>query len=88
MDFSVIDRAGLSQKQFASLIGVSRITVNTWVMGHFSPGRKVAGRVRTALDLLRQAVKAKQLPVDKDLPQKLLQEQLDGIARALRAVKG
>lgn len=33
LDFSVIERAGLTQSEFAKLVNVTRVTVNHWVNG-------------------------------------------------------
>jgi DNA-binding XRE family transcriptional regulator len=33
MDFSAIERAGLTQVEFAKLVNVTRVTVNHWVNG-------------------------------------------------------
>ena len=62
MDFSIIDRGGVTQGQFAKLVGVSRITVNTWVKGHFQPRPVVRHRVSTALRLIAKAIEAGSLP--------------------------
>lgn len=63
MDFAVIEQAGISQGQFASLVGVSRITVNTWVRGRFSPRPDIARRAGKVLDLVLSAVQSGRLPV-------------------------
>jgi DNA-binding XRE family transcriptional regulator len=63
MDFTVLKRAGVSQGQFAALVGVSRITANTWVRGHFKPRAPLAPRVRALLRLLHEAVEVGVLPV-------------------------
>lgn len=83
MDFGVIDKAGLTQAQFATLVDVSRVTVNTWVKGHYRPGNAVRGRVSRALDLLKQAVADGKLPINAAIQAELLQKQLDRIATKL-----
>jgi DNA-binding XRE family transcriptional regulator len=83
MDFGVIDQAGLTQSQFASLVDVSRITVNTWVNGHYQPGPKMRGRVRRALQLLAAAVEDGKLPINATIQEELLRKQLDRIATKL-----
>jgi len=63
MDFSIIERAGLTQLQFGKLVGVSRVTVNTWVKGRFKPRSDLRARVAKATRLLDAAIIAGQLPV-------------------------
>lgn len=79
MDFEVIELAGLTQQQFADLVGVSRVTVNTWARGHYKPGSLTRKRVKTALDLLKDAVEAGRLPVKDNVRDVLLQRQLSRI---------
>lgn len=83
MDFGVIDKAGLTQAQFASLVGVSRVTVNTWVMGRYRPGNAVRERVIRALGLIKQAFNEGKLPINATIQDELLQKQLDRIASKL-----
>ena len=66
MKFSVITKAGLSQQQFADIVGVSRITVNTWVSGRHKPAPHLRERVKAALAHLTEAIKAGHLPIDPD----------------------
>lgn len=61
--FDVIEQAGISQGQFAALVGVSRVTVNTWVRGKFSPRPDLKRRVAAILRLVGAAVQAGRLPV-------------------------
>ncbi len=63
MDFSVIDRSGLTQQQFADLAGVSRITVNTWVRGKFRPRGAPRERVIKIIRSLEDALELDLLPV-------------------------
>lgn len=63
MDFSIIDRAGVTQGQFASLVGVSRVTVNTWVNGRFHPRGHARDTVIRLVKLLHEAHEAGTLPV-------------------------
>lgn len=84
MNFDIVKRAGVTQAQFAGLVGVSRITVNTWLKGHFNPQARLRGRVRKALDLLAKAIDDGQLPVPKDHAKKELQNRLEVIEFALR----
>lgn len=66
MNFDIIPKAHLTQLQFADLVGVSRVTVNTWVKGKFSPRSNLRDRVLRALDLIAKAVDAGKLPVAVD----------------------
>lgn len=84
MDFSVISRAGLTQQQFGQLVGVNRITVNTWIGGRYSPNNRLRPRVLKALQLLADAVKAGTLPIDDSHRERAVQRQLDRLSRALR----
>lgn len=61
-DFSVVNRAGLTQQEFAQLIGVGRLTVHFWMKGKRKPSRYLAKKVRKALALLAKAVDENKLP--------------------------
>lgn len=63
MNYGILDLAGVSQGQFAEVLGVSRITVNTWVNGRNAPKPRLQRRVREFLMLLEQAVHNGTLPV-------------------------
>lgn len=62
MDFSVISRAGLTQSEFAAAVGVSRVTVNTWVRGKMKPHRYITKKVSEALAHLSACIEAGDLP--------------------------
>jgi len=64
MDFDSIKRAGLGQKEFADLIGVSRVSVNHWVKGKSKPGKHTVDKCRKQLQLVGAAHKLKFLPAD------------------------
>lgn len=66
MKFTILEKAGLSQREFADLVGVSRITVNTWVTGKHQPADHVRPRVLAAIKHLTAMVRDKQLPIDRD----------------------
>lgn len=63
MDFTIIDRAGVTQEEFAEIAGVSRITVNTWAKGHHAPSAASRLRVSPLLAALQAAITAGALPV-------------------------
>lgn len=79
MDFSIIKRAGLSQTQFGQLAGASRVTVNTWVRGGFSPRAGNRAHVEKVIRMLEQAVEAGTLPV----PAKSHRDQVDEVLQKL-----
>lgn len=62
-DYSPIAAAGLTQGEFAKLIGMSRITVNKWAMSETGPARiNDQQTVRRTLKMLAVAVKLGILP--------------------------
>lgn len=88
-DFSPIEAAGISQAQFGTLVGVSRVTVNTWVNGHFSPRDSgVRQRVLKALGLLRQAVDKGRLPVAENHRKQLIEQELSRVCSRLDKIGG
>lgn len=66
MDFSIIERAGLTQTQYAELVGVTRVTVNFWVRAKVRPRDIVRSRIALANAALEKAVEAGELPVPAD----------------------
>jgi|TARA_B110000908_G_scaffold69869_1_gene84252 transcriptional regulator with XRE-family HTH domain len=64
MDFAYIKHAGMGQKEFADLIGVSRVSVNNWIKGKSKPGRHTIEETRKQLELVTAAYKLKYLPAD------------------------
>lgn len=83
MDLTIISKAGLTQSQFAELVGVSRVTVNTWSQGRFRPQQRIRPRVIRALKLLEAAVENGTLPVKED-PDAPIKARLEEIASQLR----
>jgi transcriptional regulator with XRE-family HTH domain len=63
LDFSLIEKAGLSQGEFADLCNVSRITVNLWVNGRMKPHRYLHAGVKQALEEVQTAIDEKRLPI-------------------------
>lgn len=84
MDFSIIGRAGLTQQQFGELVGVNRITVNTWVGGRYNPNNRLRPIVIRALNLLSDAIKAGSLPIDDTHRQRAIERELSRLSRILR----
>jgi DNA-binding XRE family transcriptional regulator len=64
--FKPLLQSGMTHNEFASLIGVSRGSVNNWIKGHTAPTKKLQVRVRRCLVLVAVAVERGYLP--KDLP--------------------
>lgn len=62
LDFSLVAKAGLTQSEFAALVGANRISVNHWVNKRRTPHRHLAPRVKKALQLIARAVEAGRLP--------------------------
>lgn len=88
MDFTIIERAGITQAQFGELIGVSRITVNTWVNKKFQPRTGLRGRVATAVKALEDAVDVGLLPVPPSDHDARVKEALQEVAAAVKASEG
>lgn len=61
LDFSVIERAGLTQSEFAKLVSVTRVTVNHWVNGG-TPSNFLKKVVAGYLDDLQIAIDRELLP--------------------------
>lgn len=62
MDFSVIKKSGITQQEFAELVGVGRVTVNLWVRGKMNPNIEVQPTVLWHLEMLDRAIEAGDLP--------------------------
>jgi transcriptional regulator with XRE-family HTH domain len=62
MDFSMIGRSGLTQREFGELCGVSRVTVNLWIAGKMGPHRYIKDTVEHALDTVSAALDTGKLP--------------------------
>ena len=63
LDFTIVTRAGLTQKEFALLSGVSRVTANLWVRGKMSPHRFIRARTAKVISTLEDAVAQGALPL-------------------------
>lgn len=64
MDYSPIERAGLTQQEFAALINFSRPSTNLWINGRKRPGPKATRVISSALQALNKAVAEKHLPAE------------------------
>jgi DNA-binding XRE family transcriptional regulator len=64
MDFSIVNRAGLTQSEFAHLCGVSRVSVCLWMNGHASPHHLHDGNIIRVLRALEHGVASRLFPVN------------------------
>lgn len=62
MDFSMISRSGLTQREFGALCGVGRVTVNLWIAGKMGPHRYIRDTVERALSMVSAALDDSKLP--------------------------
>lgn len=67
MDFSLIKKSGVTQQEFAELVGVGRVTVNLWVRGKMNPNPEVRDNVLWHLDMLDHAMENGDLPPPEHL---------------------
>jgi DNA-binding XRE family transcriptional regulator len=85
--FDLIEKAGLTQREFADLVGVSRVTVHGWTKGQ-EPRKMVHKPVTNALTLLRAAIKLKLLPGTMPNPSRhTRQQRADYIRDTLRQAR-
>ena len=68
MDFTVIKRAGMSQLEFAKLVGVSRVTTNLWVRCKMTPHRYIKPRIASVLLSMECAIENRDLPISEATP--------------------
>ena len=68
MNFDVISQAGLTQKEFAEVCGVTRTTVNLWRNGKMKPHRFISTRILAILSAMEHAVAADELPLKTKPP--------------------
>ena len=82
-DFAVLERAGITQQQFADLVGVSRVTVYTWMHARFKPRPSMRLRIERVLSLLQRAVTEGRLPVQRVKYKEHVDAQLQEIRKAI-----
>ena len=63
MDFSVIQKAGITQREFATIVGVSRVTANMWSRGKMNPHRLIKHNVERCVARIGWLVETGQLPL-------------------------
>lgn len=83
LDFSPVRKARLTQGEFAKLVGVSRITANTWLSPNRTvhPHRLLAPMVTLQLQRLAEALVVGDLPV----PGTVTRTERDGYIRRVLA---
>lgn len=79
-----LQRGGIRITEFAKIVGVNRVTVSTWVNGHFLPHTFIRPKVEKLLGAVNAAVKAKTLPLPDD-PTQTRTERLKEIKYVLQA---
>jgi predicted transcriptional regulator len=82
LDFGVIERAGITQGEVAALLGVSRVTVNKYCMGHAQPHSLISKRVGKFLALLESRLAEGKLPI---APSDVRHEQREARLASIRA---
>lgn len=65
MDFDILFDAGITQGEFAQIVGVSRVTVNMWSKGKTIPNRFRERKIQRVLAAVKSALGAKKLPIDE-----------------------
>jgi DNA-binding XRE family transcriptional regulator len=68
LDFTVIERAHLTQQEFADVARVSRVTTNKWVVGKMAPHMYIRNRITELLDVLETAIEDDLLPLPSGMP--------------------
>ncbi len=82
LDFTVIERAGLTQQEFADAAAVSRVTTNKWVMGKMAPHRYIKKRISELLIVLETAIEDDHLPLPSGMPKHKRPEAIRAVIRA------
>lgn len=85
LDFACIEKAGLTQDDFARLAKVSRVTVNQWMRGKVKPHILLGQRIAKLLSRIEVAVGAGKLPLSADGAR---ESKLNAIAAALTEAAG
>lgn len=67
MDLGTINRAGITQREFAELAGMSRVTVNRWVMGEREPQPANRKAAEDTLSKLNDLIEDGKLPLPRKL---------------------
>jgi transcriptional regulator with XRE-family HTH domain len=62
--FEILEKAGVSQREFAELVGVSRVTVNNWSRGKQKPSNVLSKIAQKQLAYITVAYRLDWLPGD------------------------
>lgn len=65
MDLGTIDRAGISQREFAALAGMTRVTVNRWIVGERKPQEATRKKAEDTLKRLEVLINEGHLPLPR-----------------------
>jgi len=84
-DFDVIAEAGLTQQDYADLVGVSRVTANKHINRLRQPKPERSKRVRAVLRLIRMRLDEGRLPLE--LPTARRDGRKERRARLLEALR-
>lgn len=85
IDFGVLTAAKVRQAEFAALLGVSRVTVSSWVKGRFGVHEARAPKVIKYLAAIAAAVEDKSLPISESVEG---EKRMDALRKTLlQAVK-
>lgn len=82
MDFTIIKRAGMSQLEFATLVGVNRVTANLWVRGKMSPHRFISQKIAQVIEAMQSAIDHQELPISADTPKLKRMQLIRGAVKA------
>lgn len=82
MDFSIIDRAGITQAQYAKLVGVSRVSVSSWTRGS-RPRDNLRSRIALSNAALERAIEAGDLPIPADAHASMVNAALAKVASSV-----
>jgi hypothetical protein len=85
MDFSLIEKAELTQKEFGRLCGVSRVTANLWATKKFAPHRYIQARVKDNLTAIAAAIEAGLLPLPNNVERDSRYDALTRVIEQTRA---
>lgn len=65
IDFSILERADISQRELAALLKVSPGAVHHWVRGRRRPSERMRYRLIARLKQIEEAVEAGKLPLSE-----------------------
>lgn len=75
LDWSLLERAGLSHNDFAELVPCSRVSVLNWANGNHAPDRKFAARVARLLAAIDQRITDGAFPITRSDTRAVVQDE-------------